>query len=59
MLLLGFTLLYIGTEEYKIYEDNVADYVRSSPDNRTIWFLIIGTASSLGGIIGLLRQKSV
>lgn len=59
MLLIGFTLLYIGTEEYKFYEDNLADYVRSSPDNRTMWFLIIGTASSVGGIIGLLREKTV
>jgi len=59
MLLLGISLLYIGTDEYRVFEENIADYVRASPDNRTLWFLIIGIATFVGGIIGLLRDKTV
>ncbi len=59
MICLGLTLLYFGTEEYRIFREGLADYVRSTPENRTIWFIIIGAASTVGGIIGLVREKVV
>lgn len=59
MVCFGLSLLYFGTEEYKIFREGLAEYTRTSPENRTIWIIIIGAASTVGGIIGLVREKVV
>lgn len=55
-LLTGLVLLYFGNQ---LLPDNSSWGIFSpqQPENRAIWIIIIGTAASVAGFLGLLRGK--
>jgi len=57
--ILGVALLWSGHQEYQQFQTEIADYVTARPDNRTVWLIIFGIASTVGGAVGLLRGKAL
>ncbi len=58
-LILGLALLWTGNQEYQQFQSGIGEYVTARPDNRTLWLLILGTAATVGGIIGLIRGRAI
>lgn len=57
ILIAGLVLLWMGNQEYQQFQGEVESYVSARPDNRTIWLLITGTAASVAGAVGLMRDR--
>lgn len=59
ILITGLVLLWIGSLEFQQFTAEVESYVSARPENRTVWLIILGTATSVAGAIGLLRKRTL
>lgn len=57
-LLLGLTLLYMGNQELQSLQ-RIESPFSVSLENRSLWYLIIGTAATVTGFIGLIRRNAL
>lgn len=57
ILITGVALLWLGNQEFQQFQAEVENYVTARPDNRTVWLIIFGTAASIAGVIGLIRDR--
>ena len=57
ILITGVVLLWLGNQEFQQFQAEVENYVTARPDNRTVWLIIFGTAASIAGVIGLIRDR--
>lgn len=57
LLIAGLSLLWMGNRELVLFQETLPAYLSLRPETSTIWLLIFGTASSVAGITGLLRDR--
>jgi hypothetical protein len=57
IMITGLVLLWFGNQEYQLFQAEVESYVSARPDNRTLWLIILGTAASIAGALGLIRDR--
>lgn len=55
----GILLLYFGYEEYHSFQSEVNQFFGGSGSDKAIWMMVVGAAATIGGLVGLLRDKSV
>ena len=55
----GLLLLYFGYDEYQSFGSEVNQMLGGSGSDKAIWMMVGGTAAAVGGLVGLLRDKSV
>ena len=55
----GILLLYFGYDEYNSLQSEVDQFFGGSGSDKAIWMMVGGAAATLGGLVGLLREKSV
>ncbi len=55
----GLLLLYFGYDEYNSLQSEVNQFFGGSGSQEAIWMMVIGAAASVGGLMGLLREKIV
>ncbi|TVQ06268.1 MAG: DUF3185 family protein, partial [Balneolaceae bacterium] len=51
--------LWLGNQEFQQFQAEVESYVSARPENRTIWLIILGTAATITGAVGLLRKRTL
>jgi len=59
IMITGFLLLWLGNQEFQQFQAEVESYVSARPENRTIWLIILGTAATITGAVGLLRKRTL
>ena len=55
----GLLLLYFGYDEYHSLQSEVNQFFGGSGSDKAIWMMVGGAAASVGGLMGLLRDKIV
>mgnify|MGYP000636760388 CR=1 FL=1 len=55
----GLLLLYFGYDEYNSLQSEVNQFFGGSGSQEAIWMMVFGAAASVGGLMGLLREKIV
>ena len=55
----GLLLLYFGYGEYQSLGSEIDQALGGSGSSQAIWMLVGGAAATVGGLVGLLRNKSV
>jgi len=55
----GLLLLYFGYDEYNSLQSEVNQFFGGSGSDKAIWMMVGGAAASVGGLMGLLRDKIV
>lgn len=53
----GILLLYVGYDEYNSLGSELGKAFGSSGSTEGIWMMIGGTAATIGGLVGLLKEK--
>lgn len=53
----GVLLLYFGYQEYQSFQSEVDQFFGGSGSDKAIWMLVGGAAATIGGLMGLLRDK--
>ncbi len=53
----GLLLLYFGYQEYQSFQSEVDQLFGGSGSDKAIWMLVGGGAATIGGLMGLLRDK--
>lgn len=54
----GILLLYFGYQEYQSLGSELNQAFGGSGSDKAIWMLVGGGAATIGGLVGLLRDKS-
>ena len=55
----GLLLLYFGYQEYQSFASEIDQAFGGSGSDKAIWMLVGGAAATVGGLVGLLRDKQV
>lgn len=55
----GLLLLWFGYDEYHSFQSEVNQFFGGSGSDKAIWMLVAGAAATIGGFVGLLRDKSI
>jgi len=58
-LLLGISLLYIGVHEVYLISAYLDSIVPITPGTETKLMIILGTAASVSGFVGIIRDKTI
>ena len=53
----GILLLYFGYQEYQSLQSEVDQLFGGSGSDKAIWMMVGGGAATVGGLMGLLRDK--
>jgi len=58
-LLFGLSLIYAGVQEFRILSSSYNPLFNISPDNDIRAMIIVGTATTVSGFVGLLRKRVI
>lgn len=58
-LFLGISLIYIGLKEIYVISAYFDSFVPITPDTETKILIIVGTAASVSGFVGIIRNKII
>ncbi|NGP89185.1 DUF3185 family protein [Fodinibius halophilus] len=53
----GFVLLYFGYDEYQSFQSEVDKFFGGSGSDKAIWMMVGGAAATVGGVVGLWKEK--
>lgn len=53
----GILLLYFGYDEYQSFGSELNQAFGGSGSSQAIWMMVGGGAATVGGLVGLLRDK--
>ncbi len=54
----GILLLYFGYQEYQSLASELDQAFGGSGSDKAIWMMVGGGAATIGGLVGLLQEKS-
>ena len=54
----GILLLYFGYDEYQSLGSEIDQAFGGSGSSQAIWMLVGGAAAAVGGLVGLVRDRS-
>ena len=55
----GILLLYFGYDEYQSLGSEINQMFGGAGSDQAIWMMVGGAAATIGGLVGLLREKSL
>lgn len=55
----GLLLLYFGYDEYHSFGSELDQAFGGSGSDQAIWMIVVGAAAAVGGLVGLMRERSV
>ena len=58
-LLFGLSLIYAGVQEFRILSSSYNPLFTISPDNDIRAMIIVGTATTVSGFVGLFRKRVI